>query len=252
MEPVRPRPRYSQFNVDRASGTQMPYKPGPNKRPKSQNIEPSTNVFINYIPPEFNEADLRALCAPYGKIVCSKIMINLETGQSKCFGFVRFETLSQAQAAIKELNGMVIGSKKLLAKYAQSREKKERAAMTIYIKRLPMDINEDQVTQLFSQFGDIIQITHHTLTTQDPQYWRCFVRYSSFEAAANAIAQMNNQIIVPNTRPIHVRYADESRLSGGFPHIDLPQRASIGPILPEQASEIDHKEKYLLPSFLFM
>jgi hypothetical protein len=36
------------------------------------------------IPSDFTEADL---CAEYGTIICRKIMINLDTGEGKCFGF---------------------------------------------------------------------------------------------------------------------------------------------------------------------
>lgn len=204
-------------------------------------IEPSTNVFINYIPAEFTESDLRTLCSQYGDIMTSKIMINLETGQSKCFGFVRFKTLQQAQKAIQGLNGRAVGNKHLLAKYAESHEKEEKASMTIYIKRLPMTIQVQHVTNLFSQFGEIVQIVPHVLDTIDPQYWRCFIRYTTYASASNAIAGMNNQIVVQGSRPIHVRYADESKLSA-----PLAFERSL-----TQDSLLDHSYEYqLLPSFL--
>ena len=76
------------------------------RRPRSQVIKPSPNVFINYIPPHYTEADLRQLCAPYGEIVSSKIMINLDTGQSKCFGFVKMRDINQATAVIHGIDGI--------------------------------------------------------------------------------------------------------------------------------------------------
>lgn len=179
-------------------------------------IEPCTNVFINYIPSSFTENDLRKLCSQYGDIICSKVMINLETGQSKCFGFVRFATLKQAQEAIKELNGKQIGTKRLLAKYAESTEKHEKVSNIIYIKRLPKTIDINYVGLIFSNFGQIIEIIPHLIDSLDPQFWRCFIRYISFEAASKAISSMNNQIIVNSSRPIHVRYADENRMHSIF------------------------------------
>ncbi|KAK8871209.1 hypothetical protein M9Y10_009122 [Tritrichomonas musculus] len=249
---ARPRPNLNFHRTFRATSQRVGNDMNPNgfrARPRSINsgnssdheIEPSTNVFINYIPAEFTEADLRRLCLEYGEIMTSKIMINLETGQSKCFGFVRFKTLEQAQNAIKGLNGRTVGTKRLLAKYAESHEKKETASMTIYIKRLPMAINTMQVTQLFSQFGDIIQIVPHVLDTIDPQYWRCFIRYTSFESASAAISAMNNQIVVQGSRPIHVRYADESRLSGSLSY----DRSFMQTSLLDSGDEMQ-----LLPSFL--
>ncbi|OHT07618.1 hypothetical protein TRFO_24201 [Tritrichomonas foetus] len=242
---ARPRQHAPARRVNMRPSSECIAQPRPIKnRPRSTNIEPSTNVFINYIPAEFTEGDLRELCSQYGDIVCSKIMINLETGQSKCFGFVRFATLQQAQQAIRGLNGRQIGSKRLLAKYAESREKQEKVSTMIYIKRLPTSIDGNYVAQLFSRFGHIQQMTPHILDTVDPQFWRCFIRYTTFEEAASAIASMNNQIIAACSRPIHVRYADETRLSGTF----LPQFSEIQIPGPSMIDETD--ERQLLPSFL--
>ena len=252
-EEVVARPRTKRPSAQRAArGTMQVVQgrvPMNRARPKSTNIQPSTNVFINYIPAEFTEADLRQLCAEYGEIVCSKIMINLETGQSKCFGFVKFATLAQAQAAIKGLNGREIGPKRLLAKYAESKERQETISTMIYVKRLPATVGPEFVAHLFSRFGQILGVTPHMIETIDPQYWRCFVQFSSYNAAAAAIATMNNQIIVAGSRPIHVRYADESRMSGTM----LPSRDSL-PIGSTMAPSLfdDPEKAHLLPSFLMM
>jgi RNA recognition motif-containing protein len=170
-------------------------------------------------------------------------MINLETGQSKCFGFVRFSTLPEAQAAIRGLNGRQIGSKRLLAKYAESREKQEQASTMIYVKRLPVTIDHTVVIDLFGRFGQIVDVTPHDIDSIDPQCWRCVIRYATVAAATSAIQAMNNQIVVANSRPIHVRFADESRMSGSFllPTESPPDRQLIG----------EGEARALLPSFLF-
>jgi hypothetical protein len=199
-------------------------------------------VFINYIPAEFTESDLCALCREYGTILCSKIMINLETGQSKCFGFVRFSSLGEAKAAIDGLNGRQIGAKRLLAKYAESCEKRDRASTMLYVKRLPMAVQMQDLAALFGRFGEILDITQHVLDSIDPQFWRCVVRYREIGAAARALAAMNNQIIAPDTRPIHVRFADEARMSGSFLIRPPPMPALIDQ--PDAAQ--------LLPSFLLI
>lgn len=211
------------------------------KKTRSQTIEPSTNVFINYIPPSFNQDDLKALCSQYGEIVCCKIMINLETGQSRCFGFVRFRELSQAAAAIRGIDGMVIGNKKLLAKYAESHERHETVSCMLYIKKLPNSINMDDVRRLFGQYGLIIQSVQHSVVSLDNESWRCFIQYSTQEEATNAMHFMNNKIVVEGTKPIHVRYADETRLSGNY---ILPP-----PVMTEDLPSVDQRQ--LLPSFFF-
>ncbi|EAY18766.1 hypothetical protein TVAG_267990 [Trichomonas vaginalis G3] len=226
-----PRPQSESFQRTPASG----------RRPRSQVITPSTNVFINYIPPRFTEQDLRNLCSQYGEIISSKIMINLETGQSKCFGFVKFRELSQAHAAIQAIDGMSIGNKRLLAKYAESQEKHEKLSTMLYIKHLPLSIDVNGVYQIFSRFGEITQVSPHSVDSTDPQYWRCFVRYQTQEAATEAMS-MNNQIIVEGSRPIHVKYADEARLSGSFV---LPPTGST------PSAPTEDEQRKLLPSFFF-
>ena len=213
---------------------------GPNRRPRSQVIEPNTNVFINFIPPNYTEADLRALCSQYGEIVSSKIMINLENGQSKCFGFVNMRTLEQAAALIRGIDGMIIGEKKLLAKYAESQEKQERKSTMLYIKRLPLSIDAQDVLRIFNVYGEILQVLPHTVDSIEPQYWRCFVQFSTQNAATEAMKAMNNQIIVEGTRPIHVRYADESKLNRTF----------VVPT-PVPTQTISQEPRNLLPSFFF-
>lgn len=235
------RPRQGNRHFTRPYSDVIHHPAPPRSRPRSQNIEPSNNVFINYIPPEYTESDLRELCSKYGEITNSKIMINLETGQSKCFGFVKFKELSQAKAAIEGINGMAIGTKRLLAKYAESHEKRERACNMLYVKRLPLSVNPPGVMSIFSRFGEILQVSPHAMDSVDPMYWRCFVLFATTEAATAAMNEMNNKIIVHGSRPIHVRYADETRLSGSFM---ISPFSSTGDISYEN-------ERKLLPSFLF-
>jgi hypothetical protein len=94
---------------------------------------------------------------------------------------------------------------------------------------------------LFSQFGEIQLLTRHVLDASDHQFWRCVIRYGNFADAAAALAAMNNQIIAPDTRPIHVGYADETRMSASF---GRPPRLSL------EIDDVDARQ--LLPSFLLV
>lgn len=210
------------------------------RRPYSHQINPCTNLFVNYLPPEFTDADLRKLFAPYGHIICSKVMVNLETGESKCFGFVRLENLADAQNAISSLNGMQVGRKRLLVKYAESKEKPDPESDLIYIKQIPIQINKDDIANLFAPYGKILQIVPHNIDI-NPYVWRCFVRYETIHSASKAIEEMNNKIVIPDTKPLYVRYAETTC---------IPNHTNV--LYPEnQTSEIDEiDEKMLLPSFL--
>jgi ELAV like protein 2/3/4 len=214
----------------------------PPPAPRAASHSPQTpNIFVNYLPRHFTEADLCALCSEYGTIVTSKIMIHLETGESKGFGFVRFANLAQAQAAVDGLNGRHVDTKRLLAKFAESREKQDRASPMLYIKRLPLTVDQRVVVELFARFGEIAEAVPHILDTVDPQFWRLLIKYAGEGEAAAALAAMNNQIIAPGTCPIHVRYADAARIPASFRQI-IP--FVVPPLIEEQGTA------QLLPSFL--
>lgn len=198
---------------------------------------PSTNVFVNYIPQDFTESDLHELFSKYGKVVCTKVMINLETGQSKCFGFVRYADLNSARAAIAALNGIHIKNKRLLVKYAESKEKTEYQSSMIYVKQVPIFCDLNFVAKLFTPFGEVVTVTPHIVDTIDPNSYRCFVQFDSIESASKAVAAMNNKVVVSGMRPIYIRYAD--------PRFTRPPSS---PQLSPPMYEIN--EQNLLPSFL--
>lgn len=47
-----------------------------------------TNIFVKYLPPDVDDEGLRALFAPYGEIISSKVMIDHQTGMSLGYGYV--------------------------------------------------------------------------------------------------------------------------------------------------------------------
>lgn len=233
---------YSQY-IDKNNSKQNRKSMKNNKRQfaKSNIVDPSTNLFVNYLPPSFDDVDLRNLFSPYGQIVCSKIMVNLQTGESKCFGFVRLATLEQAQNAIEALNGKHLGYKRLLVKYAESKEKIDTESNLIYVKQIPITVDTNNVAQLFAPYGNLVQVIPHMIDNNDPSVYRCYVRYDSIPSASKAIVEMNNKIIVPGTKPIHVRYADPHCIRNSIDLIDTTWDS-------HELDEID--EKMLLPNFL--
>jgi hypothetical protein len=47
------------------------------------------NLFINHVPLDMNDAELLSLFSPFGDIDSAKVMVDLQTGQSKGYGFVK-------------------------------------------------------------------------------------------------------------------------------------------------------------------
>ena len=82
------------------------------------------NLFVYHLPHEMTDSDLTTLFVPYGTILSAKVYVDKQTGESKGFGFVSFNSFEAAQEAIKHMNGFQIDSKRLkvqIKKKLQSR-----------------------------------------------------------------------------------------------------------------------------------
>ena len=84
-----------------------------------------------------------------------------ESGQSKGFGFVHFETQEAADSAINKVNGMLLAGKKVSVGRFMSRNLRTdpngpRKFTNIFIKNFGEQLNEDKLRELFSQHGKIL------------------------------------------------------------------------------------------------
>jgi len=67
------------------------------------------------------ETELQSLFEPFGTVQSCTLVMDKETGQSKCFGFVEMPKLGDAKAAMKSINGKEIAGSKLRVKKAETK-----------------------------------------------------------------------------------------------------------------------------------
>ncbi len=65
-------------------------------------------LYVGNLAYSVEENSLREVFAQYGNVTSVKIIVDRESGRSKGFGFVEFETPEEAAAAMEELNGREI------------------------------------------------------------------------------------------------------------------------------------------------
>eukprot|EP00550_Attheya_septentrionalis_P012373 CAMPEP_0198303544 /NCGR_PEP_ID=MMETSP1449-20131203/56939_1 /TAXON_ID=420275 /ORGANISM="Attheya septentrionalis, Strain CCMP2084" /LENGTH=603 /DNA_ID=CAMNT_0044006039 /DNA_START=634 /DNA_END=2445 /DNA_ORIENTATION=- len=96
--------------------------PGPPIQTTASNKGPDgANLFIFHIPNHFTNLDMWQLFCSYGNLLSVRIMVEKDTGRSRGFGFVSYDSPESAAMAIKELNGFVIGNKRLKVQHKQIR-----------------------------------------------------------------------------------------------------------------------------------
>ena len=115
-----------------------------------------TNLFINYLPPDLDDAGLRHSFSPFGEIENCKVMLDLNTGESRCFGFVKFKTRDQANRALQAMNGQKLGNKTLVVMFADTtNDSIGTPSNNIYVKNLSPTMSLQELEGLFSAYGKI-------------------------------------------------------------------------------------------------
>jgi hypothetical protein len=83
--------------------------PGPPIQTTASNKGPDgANLFIFHIPNHFTNLDMYQLFTPFGNLLSVRIMVERDTGRSRGFGFVSYDSPEAAAMAIKELNGFPV------------------------------------------------------------------------------------------------------------------------------------------------
>jgi len=84
-------------------------------------------LYVGGLPYSTTNEDLEQQFAQYGKVVSAVVIMDRETGRSKGFGFVEFETAEEGEAAIKALDGSDMGGRTIRVNEARPREERPRS-----------------------------------------------------------------------------------------------------------------------------
>ncbi len=79
------------------------------------------NIYVGNISFNTTDDNLRELFEEYGKVASAKIVFDRYTQRSRGFGFVEMEDDSEAEAAIKALDGQEVDGRNLKVNPARDR-----------------------------------------------------------------------------------------------------------------------------------
>lgn len=107
-------------------------------RPGGENIK-GANLYIRNLPISWKETELNKLFEPFGKIIQSRVLVDLSSGVSKRVGFVLYDMRDEAEEAIKKLSGKVPDgcTEPIMIKFADDNSKKMRQQNQVQYVPIP-------------------------------------------------------------------------------------------------------------------
>jgi polyadenylate-binding protein len=158
------------------------------------------NVFIKNLDRNIDNKAMYDTFSAFGNILSCKVAQD-ESGASKGYGFVHFETEEAANKSIEKVNGMLLNGKKVyVGKFIPRKEREkelgEKAKLftNVYVKNFGEDMNDDKLREMFERYGTI---TSHKVMSKDDGKSRGFgfVAFEDPDAAEQAVIELNGKEI---------------------------------------------------------
>lgn len=83
-------------------------------------------LFVARLSASITEDNLNELFSAFGEVASSKLIMDRETGNSKCFGFIEMPNDEEANAAIAALNESELDGKNIVVKEANPPQERPR------------------------------------------------------------------------------------------------------------------------------
>jgi RNA recognition motif-containing protein len=83
-------------------------------------------LFIGSLSWNTDDAALQAAFAPFGTVVSATVVKDRDSGRSKGFGFVEYETEDEGKAAVDGMNGKELDGREIVVNEARPREERPR------------------------------------------------------------------------------------------------------------------------------
>lgn len=152
------------------------------------------NIFIKNLDKSITNSALHDTFAVFGHIVSCKVEVD-QTGQSKGYGYVHFETQEEAEQAIAKVNGMQMADKIVFVgpfqpKKARGSDGTPTKYTNIYVKNLDTSVTSEKLQEVFEAHG---KITSSAIMTNEKGESKGFgfINYETPEAAQAAVDNLN-------------------------------------------------------------
>lgn len=112
------------------------------------------NIFIRNLSPSIDNKALNSIFSMFGNILSCKVATD-NTGKSKGYGFVHFETQEAANKAMEtfdqsELEGQVVTVVPFQSRRERMRHNEE-VFTNVYVKDLPAEVDSEKLEEIFGE-----------------------------------------------------------------------------------------------------
>ena len=116
------------------------------------------NIFVKNLHESIDNKQLYDTFSLFGNILSCKVVTDRETGKSKGYGYVHYETAEAANAAIEKLDGMLIdGQEVQVGHFMRRNDRPDINSWTnCYVKNVPLEWDDERFKTEFEQFGEVI------------------------------------------------------------------------------------------------
>eukprot|EP01035_Chromulina_nebulosa_P017261 gene17261-22793_t len=153
------------------------------------------NIYIKNLPPSADNKNLFDVFSVFGNILSCKVASD-ETGSSKGYGYIHYETAEAASEAISKMNGNTLdGYVVEVLAFLRRQERSSQASWTnTYIKQFPKTWDENRIKELVSPFGETTSIALNK-DNEGNSTGAAYVNFAEHESAFNAVNSINKQVI---------------------------------------------------------
>lgn len=115
------------------------------------------NIFVKNLHESIDNKQLYDTFSLFGNILSCKVVTDRESGMSKGYGYVHYETAEAANAAIDKLDGMLIDGQEVQVGHFMRRNERpgQHDWTNCYVKNVPYEWDDARLKEEFSKFGEI-------------------------------------------------------------------------------------------------
>lgn len=165
--------------------------------PSLRKTNNGSNVFIKNLHPAIDNKALHETFSVFGKTLSCKIATD-DYGNSKGYGFVHFEDEEAANAAIENVNGMLLNDLKVFVgphiskKDRQSKlEQVQKIFTNVYVKNIDLETTEEELNEFFGKIGKITSLVIEK-DAEGKSKGFGFINYENHDDAAKAVETLND------------------------------------------------------------